>query len=64
MSKIIGILGGMGPAATIGLFQKIVFNTLAQTDQDHHQIIIYNNPKKFHRVYRLSIYRIKVTCLS
>ncbi|MGD9677036.1 MAG: aspartate/glutamate racemase family protein [Vulcanibacillus sp.] len=45
MSKIIGILGGMGPLATIDLFQKIVINTPASTDQEHLQILIYNNPK-------------------
>lgn len=45
MSKTIGIIGGMGPAATIDLFQKIVSNTPARTDQEHLQIFIYNNPK-------------------
>lgn len=45
MSKIIGILGGLGPAATIDLFQKIVANTPAKVDQEHLKIIIYNNPK-------------------
>lgn len=45
MSKTIGILGGMGPAATIDLFQKIVMNTQAKIDQEHLRIIIYNNPK-------------------
>lgn len=45
MSKTIGILGGLGPAATIDLFQKIVANTKASVDQDHLRIIIYNNPK-------------------
>lgn len=45
MGKIIGILGGMGPTATIDLFQKIVLNTPAKTDQEHLRIIIYNNPK-------------------
>jgi len=45
MSKTIGILGGMGPLATIDLFQKIVINTPASTDQDHLRILIYNNPK-------------------
>ena len=43
--KIIGILGGMGPAATIDLFQKIVKLTPAKQDQDHLRIIIDNNPK-------------------
>lgn len=45
MGKIVGILGGMGPLATIDLFQKIVLNTPASTDQEHLQILIYNNPK-------------------
>lgn len=45
MSKTIGILGGMGPSATIDLFQKIVSNTPAVKDQEHLRVIIYNNPK-------------------
>jgi len=44
MKKIIGILGGMGPLATVDLFQKIVTNTNARIDQEHFKIIIYNNP--------------------
>jgi aspartate racemase len=43
--KKIGILGGMGPFATLDLLQKIVINTPAQTDQEHLPIIIYNNPQ-------------------
>ncbi len=43
--KIIGILGGMGPAATIDLFTKIVKGTKVKTDQDHLRILIDNNPK-------------------
>jgi aspartate racemase len=43
--KIIGILGGMGPEATIDLFYKIVKFTPAEKDQDHLRIIIDNNPK-------------------
>jgi aspartate racemase len=43
--KIIGILGGMGPEATIDLFQKIVRHSPAKQDQDHLRIIIDNNPK-------------------
>ncbi|WJV29945.1 amino acid racemase [Rossellomorea sp. AcN35-11] len=45
MEKTIGILGGMGPAATVDLFQKIVANTEASRDQEHIKILIYNNPK-------------------
>jgi len=43
--KIIGILGGMGPEATIDLFYKIIKLTPAKKDQEHLRIIIDNNPK-------------------
>jgi aspartate racemase len=43
--KIVGILGGMGPEATIDLFAKIVKATTAKNDEDHLRIIIDNNPK-------------------
>ena len=42
---IIGILGGMGPEATIYLFQEIIKNTGAARDQDHFRVLIDNNPK-------------------
>src|SRR5208337_1505190 len=40
----IGILGGMGPEATIDLFTKIVHSTPVSRDQDHLRLIIDNNP--------------------
>jgi len=43
--KIIGILGGMGPEATLDLFYKIIKLSPAEKDQDHFRIIIDNNPK-------------------
>jgi aspartate racemase len=43
--KIIGILGGMGPEATLNCFAKILSNTPAEKDQDHIRVIIDNNPK-------------------
>jgi aspartate racemase len=43
--KTIGILGGMGPAATVDLFDKIVKAAKVSRDQDHPRIIIDNNPK-------------------
>ena len=43
--KIIGILGGMGPEATVDLFYKIIKATDAKKDQEHLRIIIDNNPK-------------------
>jgi aspartate racemase len=42
---IIGVLGGMGPEATLDLFQKIIKNTAAVRDQDHLRVLIDNNPK-------------------
>ena len=43
--KVVGVLGGMGPEATVDIFQKIVHFTNAEKDQDHLHIIIDNNPK-------------------
>lgn len=43
--KTIGIIGGMGPAATVDLFNKLVEATGAETDQDHLRILIDNNPR-------------------
>ena len=43
--KVIGILGGMGPEATVDLFGKIVAATPIRTEQDHLRIIVDNNPK-------------------
>ena len=42
-SKTVGILGGMGPAATVQLFDLIVHATPAATDQDHLHILINND---------------------
>ena len=43
--KIIGIIGGMGPLATVHLFERIVLRTKAEKDQDHIRILIDNNTK-------------------
>ena len=40
---ILGILGGMGPAATCDLFRKVIDYTDAAKDQEHLHIIIDNN---------------------
>lgn len=44
MKKNIGILGGMGPAATVTLFDNIVKMTDAKCDQENVGILIDNNP--------------------
>lgn len=43
--KIPGIIGGMGPEATIDLMQRIIANTRATDDGDHIHCIVDNNPK-------------------
>lgn len=42
---IIGILGGLGPWATLDFFEKILRVTPASRDQDHFRVLIDNNPK-------------------
>lgn len=43
--KIVGILGGMGPEATVDLMQRIIRLTPALDDADHIRCIVDNNPK-------------------
>ena len=43
--KTIGVIGGMGPAATADLFVKLIAATPATLDQDHLRILIDNNPR-------------------
>ncbi len=43
MGKTLGIIGGMGPLATVNLFNKIIINTDAQNDQEHIHMLIDNN---------------------
>ena len=38
----IGIVGGMGPAATVDFFGRLIASTRAATDQDHPQCLIYS----------------------
>ncbi len=44
MKKTIGILGGMGPEATVYMYDLIIKNTRAVKDQDHARVIIYSDP--------------------
>ncbi|ABR50336.1 aspartate racemase [Alkaliphilus metalliredigens QYMF] len=43
--KVVGILGGMGPAATCDLFSRIIAQTNAKSDADHIHVIIDSNCK-------------------
>lgn len=41
--KTIGIIGGMGPLATVHLYERIVLRTKALRDQDHIHVLIDSN---------------------
>lgn len=43
--KTIGIIGGMGPLATVDMFNQIVRGTQADEDQEHIHILIDCNPQ-------------------
>ncbi|MFZ6709565.1 aspartate/glutamate racemase family protein [Undibacterium sp. TC9W] len=41
----IGVVGGVGPAATVDFMDKIIHNTHAARDQDHIKIMVEHNPQ-------------------
>lgn len=43
--RTIGVLGGMGPAATVDFVSKIVSLTDAERDQEHMPLIVHNVPQ-------------------
>ena len=45
MSKVLGVLGGMGPAATVAFLARVQALTPAEGDADHIRIIADINPK-------------------
>jgi aspartate racemase len=45
LPRTIGVLGGMGPAATADFYQKIVAATPAKRDQDHPRAVILSDPQ-------------------
>ena len=49
----VGILGGMGPEATVDLMQRIIAATPARDDQDHIHLLIDNNPQVPSRIAAL-----------
>jgi aspartate racemase len=44
-SLTLGVLGGMGPAATLDFLQKLQAYTPAESDQDHIRVLVDINPK-------------------
>lgn len=45
MSKRVGIIGGVGPSATVDLYRLIVTHTPADTDQEHLRVLIDSHPQ-------------------
>ena len=43
-NKTIGVIGGLGPEATLDFFTRVLQRTPAKQDQDHLHLIINNNP--------------------
>jgi aspartate racemase len=43
--KTVGILGGMGPEATVDLMARVIRSTPADDDADHIRMLVDNNPK-------------------
>jgi hypothetical protein len=41
--RIIGVLGGMGPSATVDFLAKIVAATPATCDQEHLPVVLWSN---------------------
>lgn len=43
--KTVGVIGGMGPKATVEFLNKVISLTPAEKDQEHLNIIVYINPQ-------------------
>jgi aspartate racemase len=43
--RVVGIVGGMGPEATVDLYREIIRLTPARGDQEHIPVLIYSNPQ-------------------
>ncbi|MBF6842317.1 aspartate racemase, partial [Acinetobacter baumannii] len=41
---LVGILGGMGPAATAAFYSQLVTSTPATRDQDHLRVVMWADP--------------------
>jgi aspartate racemase len=41
----LGVVGGVGPAATVDFLRKLISNTAAHRDQDHLKVLVEQNPQ-------------------
>ncbi|MCS4504464.1 amino acid racemase [Arhodomonas aquaeolei] len=50
---VVGVIGGMGPEATVELMQRVIDATPAADDADHIHMLVDNNPKVPSRIKAL-----------
>ena len=51
--RVVGIIGGMGPEATVELMRRVTVRTRAEDDEDHVHLLIESNPKIPSRIAHL-----------
>ena len=51
--RVVGVIGGMGPEATVDLMRRVIAKTPADDDQDHVHLIVESNPKIPSRIAHL-----------
>jgi len=51
--RVVGIIGGMGPEATVELMRRVIARTPADDDQDHVHLLVESNPKIASRMAHL-----------
>lgn len=43
--RLVGVIGGMGPEATVDFMARVIAATPAQSDQDHIRMLVEHNPR-------------------
>jgi aspartate racemase len=51
--RIVGVIGGMGPEATVELMRRVIALTPARDDRDHVHLLVDNNPQIPSRIAHL-----------
>jgi aspartate racemase len=51
--RVVGVIGGMGPEATVELMRRVIAMTPARDDADHVHLLVDNNPQVPSRIAHL-----------
>jgi aspartate racemase len=51
--RVVGVIGGMGPEATVDLMRRVIAKTPADDDKDHVHLVVESNPKIPSRIAHL-----------